>query len=397
MDIIDKNRNVYPKTDYLFIDFIFESLSSDDTYPIFQKMVDLNYPAHYITEKKEIYHNYCNNTKNCLTIINVNRYNYRKYADFIENHLTLILKLKAVISCKESNFHFISYLFYRIEYITYIAVTHGVCYFKDYLFEKERVYGIENNNKILIPPSEILINITKKYGWKDENIIKLNLPRWDKYNDDNNEFFKKEINRNTFTNNSLLIMFTWRYNRFNFNYDISPFYVKNITDLLTNQLLNQALRNKNITLYFSFHRYINVKYINIFYEIIKKNKNMKFINQNDIAKCLAKTSLVVTDFSSIIFDLMYRRKPIVIYVPDLNDKNINEIYTDDYIRLINTMDKGNFQIENKCYNVNQTVEKIIFYINNNFKLDSKLVNYYNIFGLKTNNNIDKFIKYLNNI
>ena len=203
MDIIDKNRNVYPKTDYLFIDFIFEHLSSDDTYPIFQKMVDLNYPAHYVTEMKDIYHKYCNNTNNCSTIINVTRSNYRKYDDFIENHLTLILKLKAVISCKESNFHFIGYLFYRIEYISYIAVTHGICYFKDYLFDKDRVYGIENNNKILIPPSEILINIAKKYGWKDENIIKLNLPRWDKYNDDNNEFFTKEINNN-FTNNSLL-------------------------------------------------------------------------------------------------------------------------------------------------------------------------------------------------
>ena len=192
-------------------------------------------------------------------------------------------------------------------------------------------------------------------------------------------------------------MFTWRYSKLYFNNDISPFYMKNITDLLTNQLLNQALKKKNVTLYFSFHRYVNAKYVNIFRGIIKKNKNMKFINQNNIAKCLATTSLVVTDFSSIIFDLMYRRKPIVLYVPDSNDNLISEIYMDDYIQLINSMEEGKFLVENKCNNVNQTVERIIFYINNNFKLDSKLVNYYNIFGLKTSNNIDKFIKYLNNL
>lgn len=35
LKLIDKNRNIYSKTDYLFIDFIFNDLSSDDAFPIF--------------------------------------------------------------------------------------------------------------------------------------------------------------------------------------------------------------------------------------------------------------------------------------------------------------------------------------------------------------------------
>ena len=395
MDIIEQNKNIYPKTDYLFVDFIFENLSSDDTYPVFQKMIERNYPAHYITNKKSIYKKYCNETKDCKTIINVSYFSYKFYTVFIEKYLSLILKLKAVVSGKLSHFHFVSYLFYRIEYITYISVGHGICYFKDYLFAKKRIYGKNINNKILIPPSKILIDVAKRHGWKDADIIKLNLPRWDKYNENNNELFNEEGTHN-FVNNSLLVMFTWRFSRSNFNGKISTFYIKNITDILNNKLLNRVLAKKNITLYFSFHRYINKKYIKIFEKILKKKRKIKFIGQNDISTCLSKTSLVVSDFSSIIFDLMYRRKPFIIYVPDSNDPKIRKIYTKDYIFLIDSMNKGKFVIENQCYNVKQTVEKIIYYINNNFTLDKKLIKYYEIFGLKNSgSNVDSFINYLN--
>ena len=394
MDVIEQNKNLYPKTDYLFVDFIFQELSSDDTFPVFQKMIEINYPAHYITNKKSINQQYCNNTKHCSTILNVDHFSYYFYGDFIEKYLTLILKLKAVVSCKESSFHYVSSLFYRIEYITYIAVGHGVCYFKDYLFEKNRIYGKNINNKILIPPSKMLLDVAKKYGWSDDNIIKLNLPRWDKYNEYNNEYFKSEGNI-TFTNNSLLVMFTWRYNKHNWNQNISSFYIKNITDILKNKKLNKVLAKKNITLYFSFHRYINQKYIKIYENLLKNKKHIKFINQNEISECLSKTSLIVSDFSSIVFDLMYRRKPFIIYVPDSNDKEAKKMYSKDYVYLIESMNKGLFQLENQCYNVNQTVEKIIYYVNNNFELDSTLIKFYKNFGFKNGNNIEKFINYLN--
>ena len=54
LTIIDSNKNVYKKTDYLFADFIFANYSSDDVYPIFEEMMKSNLPVHYLTEEKDI-------------------------------------------------------------------------------------------------------------------------------------------------------------------------------------------------------------------------------------------------------------------------------------------------------------------------------------------------------
>ena len=43
------------------MDFIFADLSSDDVYPIFKKMARQKLPVHYITEKPDIFKEYCNN------------------------------------------------------------------------------------------------------------------------------------------------------------------------------------------------------------------------------------------------------------------------------------------------------------------------------------------------
>ena len=54
LNIIDNNKNIYAKTDYLLADFIYASYSSDDVYPVFEEMIKSNLPAHYLTEKKDI-------------------------------------------------------------------------------------------------------------------------------------------------------------------------------------------------------------------------------------------------------------------------------------------------------------------------------------------------------
>lgn len=59
LNLIDKNRNAYSKTDYLFIDFIFNNLSSDDAFPIFKEMMKENMPVHYLTESTNIYNQFC--------------------------------------------------------------------------------------------------------------------------------------------------------------------------------------------------------------------------------------------------------------------------------------------------------------------------------------------------
>ena len=391
-NIIDNNRNLYPKTHYIFVDFIFKGLPSDDTFLVFEEMYKRNMSVHYITEKKEIYKQYCNDTKKCETIIPINYYSYYKYGNFLEKYLTLMLKVKAVISCKESSYHYISYIFYKIEYITYIAVGHGVDLFKDYLFDKNRIYGSRINNKILIPPSPILVDIPIKHGWTEENIIKINLPRWDRYSNVAH-YFPGDIN-----SNSILVMFTWRFTRWWFGYrDLSREYHKNVINILGDKKLNDALTKKNMTLYFSVHRLVDRRIINKYDEIINNNTHLEYVKQNRLSECLAKTQLVLSDFSSIIFDLMSRGKPFVIYVPDAEDPDINKIYTNDYVRLINNMNLDKIKFKNKCKSIEETVNKIVNYINNDFKLEPDLKKFYDSFNFKITNNSNEFIDYLINL
>lgn len=196
-----------------------------------------------------------------------------------------------------------------------------------------------------------------------------------------------------FEKNSIFIMFTWR--NIKKNKIISSFYINNIFNLVTNNILNEIIIKKNITLYLSFHRLIDEKYINKFKKMTVGNKSIKIIDQNDISECLSKSSLVVSDFSSIIFDFIYRRKPFIIYIPDANDPHIKEIYKNEYFELIQLMKNGTIIFENKYFDLNSVINKINYYINNNFNLELKLNKFYDSFSFKRENSIDKFIEYLN--
>ena len=388
--IIDNNKNIYIKTDYLFIDFIFAELSSDDTFPLFKRMLQEKLPVHYITEKIDIYNQYCMNIKECLIILPV--FNEKKpiNGDFLEKYLTLFLKIKVIVSGRGTTFN--TNLFYNIDYITYISVGHGVCYFKYFLYNEYRIYGIKKNNKLLLPPSDKIISLAKKFGWEDKDIIKINLPRWDKYNSNETGIFSHVESIN---NNSIFIMFTWRDIKKKKN--ISKFYLENIIKLIINNKLNYILKTKNISLYLSFHRLIDKKYIYNFDQKIQSYNYIKIIKQNTISECLSKANLVISDFSSVIFDFIYRNKPFIIYIPDANDPQNKEIYTNEYYELIELLKNDTIYFENKFFYINETVNKIIYYINNNFILDSKLIDFYDSFGFKRENSIDKLINYLKNL
>ena len=369
-------------------------MPNDDTFPIFNEMIRRKYPVHYITEKKSLYNKYCNQIENCLSIIRVKRKLYKNFGNFLQKYFFLFLKLKAVVSGRLDIFHKVTQIFYYLEYITYIGVGHGVCYFKHFLYTKHQIYGINTNNKLLLPNSYPLISIAKKYGWKDKDIIKSNLPRWDKYNNDSihNIYFSENLKNNSIKTNSIFVMFTWR--DIKKNHTISRDYIKNIINLLCNDNLNKYLIKYNIILYFSLHRYIYRIYKKIFEVIVKTKENVKFINQEQISECLMKTNLAVSDFSSIVFDLMYRKKPIIIYIPDGNDPDIANKYRTKYFLYIQSLKDGKMYFENVFVDLNKTINKIIYYIKNHFTIDKRLQKLYDYFGFKVKNGINDFIQYL---
>ncbi len=381
LNIIDNNKHLYNKTDYIFCDFIVSEYSSDDTYPVFQEMINQNLSVHYLTQKIDIYNKYCEFNKNCLSVLRL--FNTTMIdGDFLEKYLTIFLKLKAAIT--GATFFYINNLFKNIDYINYICVGHGISFFKSFLYESNSYYGNKIFDKILLPPSEKLISVAKKYNWTDENIIKINLPRWYKY-----DLFEKNQNKEI-KNKSIFVMFTWR--NINSNKTISFDYINNIEKLINNEILIKSLKDNHIILYYTLHhQFLNYK------ELFQLNNYAIFINENEISNILSKTNLIVTDFSSIIFDLIYRKKPYIIFIPDSNDPLIETKYTKEYYQLIKDMKNNKIKFENKFFTVEKVINKIIYYINNNFELEQKLKKFYDSFEFKHENSINKFIDYLKNL
>ena len=203
--IIDKNRLIYNKTDYLLADFLQGNIASGDAYFLFQEMIKQEMPAHYVTEKYDIYKNYIVDEKEYPAVILIKRKQYDINGDTLEKYLDLFLRLKVVVSGAK----FISKynIFYNIEYITFICIGHGVNFFKPFLYDS--YYGINRYNKIILP-SNIIAKIAKQYGWTDDNIILIGLPKWDIFDNYSVKMSTFNGNHKKETNKIIFIMFTWR-------------------------------------------------------------------------------------------------------------------------------------------------------------------------------------------
>ena len=347
-------------------------------------MLKQNLPVHYLSENLNITgQNYVYNDS--LTIIPVNRDNCTINGDFVEKFLLLFLKLKVVVSARDS---LIAHnLFYTIDYITYIFLGHGVGYFKEFLY-RDKYFPTKKFDKIVLPASEKILSVPKKYGWTDDDFLLMNLPRWDNYN------LVEDHNINT--NRSIYMMFSWR--DLIKEKDISEHYMTNISNILKNKKLNDELAKNKVKLYFGVYYTSKYRSRNKFKKIIAKNPYMEYVEQNNISHCLSIAQLVVTDFLSIIFDLMYRNKPYIMFIPDWNDTTLRDIYKPDYVDLIESFKNKTQEIENLFFNTKDTINKIIYYIKHNFKLDKNLKNLYDSFGLKPEtNNTYKFIEYIKNL
>ena len=61
--------------------------------------------------------------------------------------------------------------------------------------------------------------------------------------------------------------------------------------------------------------------------------------------------LFVTDFSSIIFEYIYQKKPFVIIIPDGKDPKINQLYRHDYFNLLKDLKSGKIGFKNKFFDI----------------------------------------------
>ena len=298
----------------------------------------------------------------------------------MEKYLELLLRLKVVVAAEQ--YDSIDNIFYNIGYITFIFLGHGVTYIKSYLYKD--YLSPKRYNKILLPPLERFISLALEAGWKIEDIVKIGYPKWDNYVIHKN--LKVPIERSKEEEKSIFLMFTWR--KIKKGKNVSELYFNNINNILNNKIINEQLQKNNIKLFFCFHHALREK------KKFNITNNIRIISQNKISVLLKNCSLIITDFSSILFDAIVQKKPLILYIPDGLDPNLCNIYVTQYSETITKLKNGLINIIEIFLYLEDVINKIIYYIENNFVLEEEKVKQYKEFRLKAKGNTRKFIKYI---
>jgi len=197
------------------------------------------------------------------------------------------------------------------------------------------------------------------YFYDEENVWLTGLPRFDRLEDK-----PKKI---------ITIMPTWRKNLTGaYDFKTSTWeiaedfkdseYFKFFNALLTDEMLLRAAKEKGYKIQLVLHPNLTAaaKYF-------KKNSVVKIVSSNvDYKKIYKESNLVVTDYSSAIFDFAYLRKPIVYAQFDLQ-----EFYGGNHTSKFGYFDDARDGFGEVEYTAEDTANRIIEYIENDCRLKEK--------------------------
>ncbi|MBQ8750114.1 MAG: CDP-glycerol glycerophosphotransferase family protein [Alphaproteobacteria bacterium] len=364
---IKQNRLNKIKDNYILFDCLYDAEAENiDAYSLFLKMKEKGLNAYYILHKDSNLYNKINDIKYSDSIIAISHSTKKNPIDFINAIKDVIPNTKSVITSFGTE-SVVDYHLNSINDLEYIFIQHGQIFLKESVFDS----GYINPNKFdkILTSSDFEVDLLKKHGWKDEQLLKFGLPRWDLLDNTQNE-------------KSIFIMFTWR--------QISPsifaksLYFKRLSSLLNNKELHSFTEKNNVKIYFAPHHAMKT---NSNINLAIKHPNIKMVETHEISKYIKKSSILLTDLSSVAFDFMFQNKPVILYGLDKGDIWLNKAQHRD-LELLN-IKKDVFP--NIFFNEQEVIEKLKYYINNNFKIEPQLITMYDKFFFTRENIRDKII------
>lgn len=119
------------------------------------------------------------------------------------------------------------------------------------------------------------------------------------------------------TQKYILIMPTWRfkYSGFSENQFLKSEFYKNYKKLLTDKNLMSALKKKNYKILF-YNHFEFQKYNNAFNSFNSDRVEIIQFGNKSVQKLLKESELLITDFSSVYYDFIYMRKPVIFFTFD---------------------------------------------------------------------------------
>ena len=228
-----------------------------------------------------------------------------------------------------------------------VFLQHGVTAFKRGHFERGTNVGCES----FITTSEFEHDIIRDYlGYPEEEIPVTGFARWDVLHD------KSEGHR------EILMMPTWRTWLDDAENDVfaESDYCKNYMALLNDPRLDEILKRYDVTLNFYLHPKFR-KFITEF-SVVSENIRLIPFGEEPLNELMMQCNLLITDFSSVAWDVYYMNKPVLFYHFDLDDA---------YKTLGFYMDMRNDIFGDRAEEPEGLMQLIIEYIENGFQMKEK--------------------------
>jgi CDP-glycerol glycerophosphotransferase (TagB/SpsB family) len=103
--------------------------------------------------------------------------------------------------------------------------------------------------------------------------------------------------------------------------------------------------------------------------------------------------MLVTDFSSVVFDFMFQDKPVICYGLDLGDKLLSRNEQKD-LKLLQDKQET---FPNIIFDEQDVINKIKYYVENDFNVETENLNKYSKYSYTKENIRQKITKALENL
>ena len=326
---LNVSQNNTKHNNIIFADYYLSKICYDKSaFSLFQYYLNNNIdiPYYIINSESDFYKSLLkkNQTRNLII------YNTRNLTAFYQNLFNYLKDTKIIVNAY--SIPLMQYIAGKVPYIEYLKINHGIKYFKELYAKTEFIQELgSKKNVICSSPFEYELYI-KVLKYKPNHIYNASLSRYERF-----KYIKK--------NNS------------------------------ESKCIKFLLRKNIELIYIPHHREVELgkQYLTNTY------KYSKILNQSNLEHCIERCSLFITDFSSLSFDFMFQNKPVLFYAIDKNDNNT--IIEKKFMKESNdTIYFGNF-----FFNQNLLIDKIKYYINNNFNLGNDLQHKYeSVFHFKEN-------------
>lgn len=178
-------------------------------------------------------------------------------------------------------------------YVYSLFTQHGVNFFKD-LFITPRTYSAFLFDKIMVSNDFEKELFMRQCGYEEKDIVKNGLFRWDLLSPEH-----------VASEKSIFIFFTHRRYLNDIEEIQETVYVKTILNLLQHLQLNQLIRENGYTIKLAIHHTVVAKCgADIF-------TGFQIIEDSEIAEAKRTASILITDYSSMCFEMWFQKKPVI--------------------------------------------------------------------------------------